>query len=169
MSTIFFSLIILSCLNLGKFEKVTYNDFKLIRVNLNTLEHTKLVNELELADTEVCFDLFFGTNFCLELIKKSPFEYYLIDIESVLKVLNCVQSGYNKNYKDLNQVYYVFVYFLKFDLWNVDRGEQKTADVLLSPDAFKKYTQLFDNLNMRYETIEINIQKQNFLNRKTES
>ncbi|CAF1015019.1 unnamed protein product [Brachionus calyciflorus] len=78
-------------------EQTSYDGYQLIRLYLQTEDHVKLVNDLELADTE-------------------------------------------------------------FDLWNVARGDQKTADVLLSPEVFDKYTKIFDNLRINYEIVNRNIQ-----------
>ena len=47
---------------------------------------------------------------------------------------------------------------IKFDVWKVHRESGK-VDVLLPPNSISKYTQLFDDLGLKYEILESNIQK----------
>jgi len=49
-------------------------------------------------------------------------------------------------------------FFKKFDVWTVHRDSGK-VDVLLPPKSISKYTQLFDDLGIKYTVLESNIQK----------
>ena len=46
--------------------------------------------------------------------------------------------------------------FFKFDFWN---RKLSMIDVLLSPEVFEKYEQLFKSFDIKYKILENNIQE----------
>ncbi len=47
----------------------------------------------------------------------------------------------------------------KFDVWNRIKGLHHPISVLLSPNAFEKYSLLFDAHKLPFEIVDHNIQK----------